>query len=270
VSARQPVIGITCEVLVPERGPAAYNLLCDHRYAESVKRAGGFPLILPIAERPAVIRRGLDPIDGLVFVGGEDVDPALYGERPKPGTGTMFGPRLRFEQALYRGARRRHLPILGVCYGMQLINVLHGGTLYQDIARDAKSPQDHRDKRKPLHAVRIEPGSRLARIVGAGPVRVHCEHHQAVRRLAQGFRAVAHAKDGLVEAMESDAEQVLAVQWHPERTLGSRATQRLFRHLVRLSRRHARGSTAVTARPPSRAQAAARTRARAGTRAAKR
>jgi gamma-glutamyl-gamma-aminobutyrate hydrolase PuuD len=101
-------------------------------------------------------------------------------------------------------------------------------------------------------------------------VRVHCEHHQAVRRLAQGFRAVAHAKDGLVEAMESDAEQVLAVQWHPERTLGSRATQRLFRHLVRLSRRHARG--AATARPPSQAaaRAPARARARAGTRAAKR
>jgi putative glutamine amidotransferase len=240
MSARQPVIGITCEVLVPERGPAAYNLLCDHRYAEAVKRAGGFPLILPIAQRPAVIRRCLDAIDGLVIVGGEDVDPALYGERKKPGTGTIFGPRLRFEQALYRGARRRKLPMLGVCYGMQLINVLHGGTLHQDIARDAKSRQDHRDKRRPLHTVRFERGSRLARIVGTTSTRVHCEHHQAVNRLARGFRAVAHAKDGLIEAMESDAEQVLAVQWHPERTLDSRATQRLFRHLVGLSRRNAR------------------------------
>jgi putative glutamine amidotransferase len=234
------VIGITCEVLLPERGPAAYNLLCDHRYAEAVKRAGGFPLILPIAQRPAVIRRCLDAIDGLVIVGGEDVDPALYGERKKPGTGTIFGPRLRFEQALYRGARRRKLPMLGVCYGMQLINVLHGGTLHQDIARDAQSRQDHRDKRRPLHTVRFERGSRLARIVGTTSTRVHCEHHQAVNRLARGFRAVAHAKDGLIEAMESDAEQVLAVQWHPERTLDSRATQRLFRHLVGLSRRNAR------------------------------
>jgi putative glutamine amidotransferase len=241
MSARQPVIGITCEVLLPERGPAAYNLLCDHRYAEAVKRAGGFPLILPIAQRPAVIRRCLDAIDGLVIVGGEDVDPALYGERPRPGTGTIFGPRLAFEQSLYRGARRRRLPMLGVCYGMQLINVLHGGTLWQDIARDAGSAQDHRDKRHPLHAVRIEKGSRLARIVGTTRARVHCEHHQAVRRLARGFRAVAHAADGQIEAMESAAEQVLAVQWHPERTLGSRATQRLFRHLVTLSRGHARG-----------------------------
>ena len=238
---REPFIGITCDVQVPRRRPEAWELLLDHRYAEAVKDAGGYPVLLPIARRPLVIRRYLDALDGVVIVGGEDVDPRLYGEAPKPGTNAIFGPRLDFEKRLYRLARGRELPILGICYGMQLVNVLEGGALFQDIRRDARSRRNHSSRRRPHHDVHLEPGSRLRRIVGRETIPVHSEHHQAVSRLAPGFRPAAFAPDGIVEAIEGEDESILAVQWHPERTLRSPASHKLFRAFVRLSARRAAG-----------------------------
>ena len=232
-----PFIGITCDVQIPKQGPSAYELLCDHRYPASVRRAGGYPVLLPIARRETVIRRYLDGIDGLIIVGGDDVHPKLYGEEPRDGTGTVFVPRLRFERSLYRGARRRDLPILGICYGMQLINVLEGGSLFQDIRRDAQSPRDHQDKARPNHPVRIEKGTRLRKILGRASISVHSDHHQAVSRVAPGFHPVAFAPDGIIEAIEADSDRLLAVQWHPERTLDSDASRRLFRSFIRTCRR---------------------------------
>ena len=226
---REPFIGITCDVTFPKRKPGAYDLSCDHRYPESIRSAGGFPVLLPIARRPRVLRRYLDEIDGLIIVGGADVDPRLYREKPKRGTGAIFGPRLRFEQRLYRAARRRDLPVLGICYGMQLINVLEGGTLYQDIRRDAGSRHPHR---RGVHRVTVRRDSRLRRILKRDRFDVATEHHQAVRAVAPGFRAVAFADDGIVEAIEEPSGRILAVQWHPERTPEHRATQRLFREFV--------------------------------------
>jgi putative glutamine amidotransferase len=199
-------------------------------------------MLLPIARRPELIQKYLEGIDGLVIVGGDDVDPRLYGEAPRAGTGTIFRPRLVFEQKLYRQARRTGLPIMGICYGMQLINVLEGGALFQDIRRDARSDRNHRDKRRPLHRVRIEPGSRLLRIAGQEEVTVHSDHHQAVSRVAPGFRPVAFAPDGIVEAIEAEDDGILAVQWHPERMLRSPTTERLFGFFVRLCRKAKAGS----------------------------
>jgi len=230
----EPFIGISCDVRVPRGRSEAWEILLDHRYAEAVKNAGGYPVLLPIARRPRVIERYLDELDGVVIVGGDDVHPRLYGEAPKAGTRKVFAPRLFFEKRLYRSARRRGLPLLGICYGMQLVNVLEGGALFQDIRRDARSRRNHRSRRDPHHDVHIEAGSRLRRIVGRETVSVHSEHHQAVSRVAPGFRPVAFAPDGIIEAIEGEDENVLAVQWHPERTLRSPASRKLFASFVRL------------------------------------
>jgi putative glutamine amidotransferase len=230
----EPFIGISCDVRIPRRRPEAWEMLLDHRYVEAIKDAGGYPVLLPIARRPRVIERSLDALDGVVIVGGEDVHPRLYGEAPRAGTKAVFGPRLDFDKRLYREVRRRGLPLLGICYGMQLVNVLEGGALFQDIRRDARSRRNHRSRRYPIHDVHVEPGSRLRRILGRSTISVHSEHHQAVSRVAPGFRPVAFAPDGIVEAIEGEDEKVLAVQWHPERTLRSPASRKLFRSFVRL------------------------------------
>jgi len=234
----EPFIGITCDIHVPRsrRWRGYYELVVDHRYPEVVKEAGGYPILLPVAFRNDVIKRYLREIDGIVIVGGDDVDPRLYGERRHRGTGTVFGPRLQFERRLYAQARRRGLPILGICYGMQLINVLEGGTLHQDIRRDAGSRINHRSRREPLHMLTIERRSRLGRILGLRRVLVHSDHHQAVRHIAPRFRAVAFAPDGVIEAIESASKRIFAVQWHPERMPKARATRRLLRAFVRVCR----------------------------------
>jgi putative glutamine amidotransferase len=240
IKNEEPFIGLTCDIRVlREKRKSVYELLCDYRYPEAVKLAGGYPILLPIVRRKNVIRKYLDQIDGLVIVGGDDVDPRLYGEERKPGTGTVPAMRLFFERKLYGEARRREIPILGICYGMQLINVLEGGTLFQDIERDAKSRMDHRGKKNPYHRVRINKSSRLRSIVG-GKIIVCTDHHQAVCRVAPAFRPVAFSPDGIIEAIESDSEKIMAVQWHPERNLHGPATTRLFRAFVRICSREKR------------------------------
>lgn len=233
---RAPIIGITCDVHRKKPDYSDYELVCDHRYAEAVKRAGGHPVLIPIARRRWVLRQVLEGIDGLLIVGGDDVDPRLYGERPKKGTKLVFPARTAFERWLYEKGRRRGLPVLGICYGMQLINVLEGGTLYQDIRRDFGSPMNHRSRQEPFHTVSIRRGSRLAKILRVSNVSVPTQHHQAVRRLAPGFNAVAYAQDGIIEAIESEDDGVLAVQWHPERTYDSVVSRRLFRAFVSVCR----------------------------------
>ncbi len=235
MKSKEPFIGLTCDIKVlEEQREKVYELLCDYRYPKAVRLAGGYPILLPVTRRRDAIRRYLDQIDGVVIVGGDDVDPRLYGEKKKHGTGAVPGVRLEFEKKLYEEARKRELPILGICYGMQLINVLEGGTLFQDIERDAKSDMDHRDKKNPNHAVRVNRSSRLGKIVGPKIV-VHSDHHQAVCRVAPDFRPVAFSPDGIIEAIESDSENILAIQWHPERNLNQPATEKLFRAFIRLS-----------------------------------
>jgi putative glutamine amidotransferase len=234
-----PMIGISCEAISHEgKGFRPFDLVCDHRYAEAVNDAGGHPVLLPIAYRKDTLRRYLEGIDGLVIVGGDDVDPRLYAEEPEAGTTLIYPQRTTFETWLYTTGKRRKLPILGICYGMQLINVLEGGSLHQEIPRRKKTPKvDHRGQHHQAHRVRIISDTLLADITGCRWALVATEHHQAVNVLAPGFIPSAVADDGIIEAIENpDMPHVLAVQWHPERRRTSAVTRRIFRSFIAAAR----------------------------------
>jgi putative glutamine amidotransferase len=244
---RSPLIGISCEIAPHPETKSSYDLVCDHRYAAAVTRAGGHPVLLPIAYRQPILRRYLEGIDGLVIVGGDDVDPRLYGEEPQQGTQLILPQRTTFETWLYRAGKMRKLPIFGICYGMQLINVIEGGSLHQDLPQRRLRPPnvDHRGIRNCCHHVLIVPSSRLAFVSRMRGALVHSEHHQAVKDLAPGFIVSAVARDGVIEAIENPhLPQILAVQWHPERSPDSQLTRRLFRTLVRLAALHRDGKHA--------------------------
>ncbi|MBN1688048.1 MAG: gamma-glutamyl-gamma-aminobutyrate hydrolase family protein [Candidatus Omnitrophica bacterium] len=235
---REPFIGITCDIQHYKRmKPPYYELVCDYRYPQAVKQAGGYPILLPMAFGEKIIHRYLDQMDGIIIVGGDDVDPKLYGEKKKRGTGTVPKPRIKFECKLYEEAKRRKLPVMGICYGMQLINVLEGGSLFQDIRRDARSRLNHRNKKNPHIPVTIDPTSRLGKIIGKRRIIAHCEHHQAVSTVAPSFKPVAFASDNIIEAIESRSKKILAIQWHPERLFRAPSTRRLFRAFVMMCRK---------------------------------
>jgi putative glutamine amidotransferase len=203
----KPIIGITSCSRVGD-------------YVESVKRAGGEPVVLDAAGDPA---SALDRIDALLLTGGLDVDPALYGEAPHPAT-EIDAERDRFEIPLSRDAVARDLPVFAICRGVQVLNVAEGGTLVQDIPSAMTAglphsidiPKDHA-----AHEVRVTPGTRLAASLGAATPQETCavnsRHHQAVGRVAPSFVVSAVSPDGVIEAIERPASAFcVGVQWHPE------------------------------------------------------
>ena len=184
-------------------------------YADAFARAGNTPLVLPAETNRDVVARMLASVDVLLLCGGEDVDPSRYKTKPSPRLGEVNLRRDAWEWLLLDEAVKRRLPVIGICRGCQLINVYFGGTLWQDLPSERPGEVKHRGTH--LHGVRIEGGSRLARSLGCEEMQVNTSHHQAVRDLAPGFRAVAFAPDGVVEAIESDALPVVGVQFHPEK-----------------------------------------------------
>jgi putative glutamine amidotransferase len=209
-------------------------------YVQALLAAGGVPLILSPLMGPSLAGRALDGVDGLILTGGEDMDPAWYGAEPSPLLSPPSRDRDLFELALFAVARQRGLPILGICRGIQLINVGMGGTLFQDLPTERPGPVNHRpegprDLR--THRVQLEAGSRAAEALGDTSVMVNSSHHQAIQQLAPGLRATGWTDDRLIEAAESgpDDPWLLAVQWHPEEMhRDRRAPERgLFAALVR-------------------------------------
>ena len=186
-------------------------------YVIALDRAGLVPLALPTMLAPERAVLALESVRGLVLSGGEDVEPARYGATPHPKLEDRDPARDAAELALIAAARERRLPILAICRGIQILNVALGGTLYQDLGSERPGPITHANDSR--HSVRVEPGSLLERTLGARAMTVNSRHHQAIRDLAPGLRAVAWAEDGLIEAAEpadAAAPWTLAVQWHPE------------------------------------------------------
>lgn len=214
-----PLIGLTLD----SEEPGGYSKFpwyaLRQNYCGAVAAAGGVPLPLP--HEPDLVGRYLDLIDGLIVTGGAfDVDPALFGDASRHDTVKLKTARTEFEFALIRGAHQRDMPILGICGGEQLLNVVLGGTLVQHIPDDFPAGLAHEQanpRNEPGHDVVVTPDTLLHRIVGAGRLPVNSAHHQAIREPAPGCIVNAVAEDGVVEGIEDPTRRFcIGVQWHPE------------------------------------------------------
>lgn len=196
-------------------------------YAQSISSAGGVPVQLT---RDADVVDLVQLIDGLVLSGGADIDPSRYGAEPHPRLGETDAGRDEFELALIHAARAKGIPILGICRGAQLVNVAFGGSLHQhvDISEGVGHPNWLEPGNTIAHDVSCSPGSVIANLVGER-VGVNSLHHQTLDRIGEGLIVTARADDGVVEAVESLSEPILAVQWHPEMLGGPDPT---FRWLI--------------------------------------
>jgi putative glutamine amidotransferase len=192
----------------------------NEAYTNALAAAGLIPMVLPPID-PTLAVASLRDVAGLVLTGGEDVDPGLFDEPPHPATDAPHAARDAYEMALALAARERRVPTLAICRGAQVLNVALGGSLIQDIPSQESSDIEHSPAGKRaerVHPVDIEPGSRLARIVGARRIATNSSHHQSVRRPAGELRVTARSEDGIIEALEplDPAWWAVAVQWHPE------------------------------------------------------
>jgi putative glutamine amidotransferase len=225
----RPVIGITTYVT-----PAKWSnweleaALVPADYVRAVERAGGRALLVPPSHDG--VEETLESLDGLIFSGGSDLDPELYGQEAHAETSDVMRNRDTAELALLEAALERDMPVLAICRGSQVLNVARGGDLVQHLPDEVG---DEKHKHTPGtfadHDVSVEDGSRLASVLGErAPVKSH--HHQGFGKVGEGLRVVAHAEDGTIEAVEDPTRRfALGVLWHPE--AGDDA--RLFEELVR-------------------------------------
>jgi putative glutamine amidotransferase len=220
-----PLIGVTSTLkedveLVGERPLGAF-VRTDLDYITGVTQAGGVPVVLPpIAE---IAEEMVRTIDGLLLSGGSDLCPGYYGEEPLPELGRTVPERDAFEMACLRYALEEGVPVFGICRGMQVLNVALGGTLYQDLPSQLSNGSIAHLQQTPkwqwTHEIEVEEGSEAAKIMQATTLRVNSYHHQAIKDLAKGLVAVAHAPEGVIEAVEfHDLSErwLLGVQWHAE------------------------------------------------------
>lgn len=230
-----PLIGVSMSITVKTTPERAY---VNSTYLNAIQQAGGVPVPLPAQLSPRSWERLAPGLDGLLLTGGGDIDPALFGETPQPTLYDVAPIRDTFEATAARWALERHVPLLCVCRGLQVLNVALGGTLYQDVGTEPGTQLEHSQKGprdEPTHKVKVTPGSRLAEVLGADEVEVNSMHHQAVKALGRGLTACAWAPDQIVEGLELPGHDgfLLAVQWHPEELIGhSEPARRLFSALV--------------------------------------
>jgi putative glutamine amidotransferase len=224
----RPTIGVTAATEKVSYGvwSEVPSFMSPASYARAVQRAGGRPvLLIPDQEDTEDPDGVLDVIDALIVTGGAgDVNPALYGEEPHPETGPIQEERDAYELALVRAAIDRRMPVLGICRGMQILNVAYGGGIEQHVP-DVVGHEDHRHTPGTFgdHDVELEPGSLAARAVGAERAPVKSHHHQGVKEIGAGLAVTGRADDATVEALEDPScPFVLGVLWHPEEDEKSR------------------------------------------------
>jgi putative glutamine amidotransferase len=213
-AARPLVVGISESFPAGEKSS---KVMVNASYADAVARGGHVPVVIPRFGTDAQFDHLMSKLDVLILTGGEDVDPSRYKAAKSPKLGTVNAQRDGFDFRLLAAARRRSLPVIGICRGCQLMNIAFGGTLWQDLP--SEFPVKDVQHRNVHHRISIEPNSRFARVTGVTNALVNSYHHQAVKDLAPGFRIVAKSPDGVVEAIECDTYPAIGVQFHPEKML---------------------------------------------------
>lgn len=217
----KPIIGISGNLLVEKSGPVAglRRTYINEVYVSAVKKEGGVPVILPVVEEDEIIEEQAKLIDGLILTGGYDVNPHLYGEEPASNILSTWPTRDCYETNLIKCVLKSKKPILGICRGIQILNVVFGGSLYQDVSQINGPVNRHMQAtfpEVPTHTIKTAEGSKLRKIVGE-KVLMNSLHHQCIKKVADGFKVTAVASDGIVEAIEKEGEVfVMGVQFHPE------------------------------------------------------
>lgn len=236
MSGKTPLIGVVCG---HQQDPERFYV--NAPYIHALQRAGGTPVLIPYLPKEQLLEI-LSMFAGILLPGGIDIDPARFGEQPHPRCGQIDPIWDELDITVASWALENSVPILAICRGIQVLNVAAGGTLVQDIASQVRDPIKHQQEAPrwyATHDISVQPGSRLAALLGGRSLRVNSFHHQAVRQVGAGLRVVASAPDGVIEAVEGTSSHfVLGVQWHPE-LMADRypSAQQLFDEFVRAAER---------------------------------
>ncbi len=211
----KPIIGLV--PLIDEKKESFWML---PGYMDGITEAGGIPVMLPLTHDEGEIEELLDHMHGILLTGGHDVSPALYNEEPLKECAQTIEERDRMEMILLKKTLERDMPVLGICRGIQFLNVFTGGTLYQDLPTQRPTKTEHHQSPPydiSVHEVTIKDDSKLFKLLGKSSIRVNSYHHQAIKDIGEDLKIMAISEDGLTEAVEMpDKRFVWAVQWHPE------------------------------------------------------
>jgi len=231
----KPVIGLNADFRSARKDSPAFSYICAGYY-DSVIRAGGIPVIIPPVADTDDLERLLDMVDGMVLVGGADLDPRYDGFMLHPSVRPLDKRREEYDRRLMRSIAGRRMPVFGIGCGMQLLNLSQGGNLFLHIPEDLPKALPHSDSLDPAHrhALTVQPGSLMERVYGEGEIRVNSMHHMAIDDLAPGFVATAHCPDGVIEAIESTMDDWFAMgtQFHPESDTASALDLRIFEEFL--------------------------------------
>jgi len=225
MSEAKPLIGITTDVKSDLAQDESFVM--ETTYARAIANAGGIPLLLPsLPADKSLLEDTVERIDGLLLPGGRDMDPKFYDEEPHPKLRLMSIQRTESEMILLERATKQNIPVLGICGGMQLINVFFKGSLYQDIHSLIPNALAH--EKGSVHEIYVEEGTLLGEITKKKSFTAKSYHHQSVKALGNGLRVSANSSDGVIEAVEGiDSHFILGIQWHPERE-ESEISSRIF------------------------------------------
>jgi putative glutamine amidotransferase len=230
----KPLIGLNADFRAAKKDGPAFSYVCAGYY-DAIVKAGGIPLILPPVSEEADLGRLLDLVDGVLLVGGADLDPRRDGFMLHPAVRTIDARREDFDRLLVEMVAKRRLPVFGIGTGVQLLNVSQGGNLLLHIPEDMPKALPHKDPIDPAHrhGLEVVSDSLMERVYGDGEIRVNSLHHMAIDDVAPGFRVTARCPDGVIEAIESVTDWLaFGTQFHPEADSASALDLRIFEEFI--------------------------------------